>query len=169
MNANNVNLPSNGEQAKKAPFTEEVKKTTVMDVVYFVLPILSICMLFALWVYVAKMHPSLFPGPVATWERFVKLLQKPIMRVSFGGHILASLKRVVIALLFAWTIGISFGVLIGWNKKNGFFLRLYFLYNPSCSPDSMDSPYHNLLRHRRSSQDFDCFYRRCYAGCYQHS
>lgn len=131
MNANNVNLPSNGEQAKKAPITEEVKKTTVMDVVYFVLPILSICMLFALWVYVAKTHPNLFPGPVATWERFVKLLQKPIMRVSFGGHILASLKRVVIALLFAWTIGISFGVLIGWNKKmDSFFGSIFSIIRP---------------------------------------
>lgn len=53
------------------------------------------------------------------------------MHVSYLGHILVSLRRVLIALLFSWVIGISFGVLIGWNKKmNAFFGSIFEVLRP---------------------------------------
>ena len=51
--------------------------------------------------------------------------------MSYLGHILVSLRRVLIALLFSWVIGISFGVLIGWNKKmNAFFGSIFEVLRP---------------------------------------
>lgn len=110
---------------------EEVKKTTMLDVIYKILPIVSIALLFGLWYWISFMHPELFPSPAVAWERFLMLLEKPIMRVSFPQHIGASLRRVVIALVFAWSIGISFGVLIGWNKKmDAFFGAIFSFIRP---------------------------------------
>ena len=45
------------------------------------------------------------------------MVERPIRELGLLGHIWASLQRVFIALAFAWVIGISFGILIGWNKK----------------------------------------------------
>ena len=110
---------------------EEVKKITALDVIYKILPCLSILLLFLLWYGVSVMYPHLFPSPAVAWERFLTLLEKPIMRVSFPRHIGASLKRVVTALLFAWGIGISFGVMIGWNKKmDAFFGSIFAFIRP---------------------------------------
>ena len=103
----------------------EFKKTTPKDIVYFILPFVSIGLLLLLWYRVSSIT-SLFPGMVQTYERFLLLLEKPIMRVPFYGHILASLKRVVIALLAAIVLGIAFGTLIGWNKKCDSFFGTVF-------------------------------------------
>ena len=86
------------------PVIQEVKKVTALDVIYKILPFASIILLIGLWIRVSTMHPELFPSPAVTYERFVTLLEYPIMRVSFPAHIAASLQRVVIALVFAWTI-----------------------------------------------------------------
>ena len=113
------------------PTVEEVKKITALDVIYKILPFVSIALLFALWYWVSYRSPDLFPSPAAAWERFITLLEKPIMRVSFPAHIGASLRRVLIALAFAWSIGISFGVLIGWNQKmDAFFGSIFSFIRP---------------------------------------
>ena len=62
---------------------EEVKRITALDVVYRILPCLSILLLFGLWYGVSVMYPHLFPSPGIAWKRFMTLLEKPIMRVSF--------------------------------------------------------------------------------------
>ena len=46
--------------------------------------------------------------------------------LPFYGHILASLKRVVIALFVAVVLGIAFGTLIGWNRKCDCFFGTVF-------------------------------------------
>lgn len=108
----------------------EFKKTTPKDIVYFILPFVSIGLLLLLWYRVSSIT-SLFPGMVQTYERFLLLLEKPIMRVPFYGHILASLKRVVIALIAAIVLGIAFGTLIGWNKKcDSFFGTVFNFIRP---------------------------------------
>ena len=66
---------------------------------------------------VSKDPVSKFPAPSAVWQRYLKLLDRPIKNLGLFGHIWASLQRVFIALGAAWAIGISFGILIGWNKK----------------------------------------------------
>lgn len=108
----------------------EFKKTTPKDVLYFILPFISIGLLLLLWHKVST-TTTLFPSMSATYERLLKLFEKPIMRVSFWGHILASLKRVVIALAVAIVLGVAFGTLIGWNRKcNAFFGSIFNVLRP---------------------------------------
>lgn len=85
--------------------------------IYFVLPFLSVLLLLLLWFWVSRGETPSFPSPAAVYERFVRLLDRPIMRLSIWAHIWASLQRVFIALLAAWTLGISFGILLGWSPK----------------------------------------------------
>ena len=116
---------------KKQALTGDDQRHTWRDAVYALLPLCSIALLLFLWMYASRLHPDLFPSIPATWERFQRLLVKPIMRVSYWGHIAASLQRVVIALLFSWAIGISFGVLIGWNRKmDAFFGSIFSIIRP---------------------------------------
>lgn len=84
---------------------------------YRLLPAVSILLLIFLWVMVSRNPSSKFPSPAAVWERYLKLLDRPIKNLGLFGHIWASLKRVFIALGAAWILGISFGILIGWNKR----------------------------------------------------
>ena len=101
------------------------------DIIAAVLPVISVALLLILWFVVSRDHPLTFPTPMATWERFLLLLEKPIMRVSYPGPILLSLRRVLIALLFRWVLGISFGVLIGWSQKmNAFFGSIFEVLRP---------------------------------------
>ena len=109
----------------------EFKKTTPKDVLYMVLPVLSILCLLVAWYKVSSERPDLFPTMQATWDRLLLLFEKPIMRVSYWGHILASLKRVLTALAVAVVVGISFGTVIGWNKKlDSFFGSIFNLIRP---------------------------------------
>lgn len=85
--------------------------------IYFVLPILSVSLLLLLWIYLSWAYPNLFPTPVKTWQRLVRLFERPISKLTLIGHAWASLQRVLIALVAAWTLGTAFGILIGWNRK----------------------------------------------------
>lgn len=107
------------------------KKTTPIDLVYRVLPLISLGLLVFLWFRVSADSPKSFPTPLATVERFLQLLEKPIMHVSYLGHILISLQRILIALGASWVLGISFGLVIGWNKKlDAFFGSIFELIRP---------------------------------------
>lgn len=80
-------------------------------------PVVSVLLLILLWFLAAGAENSTFPSPVDIWNRFLLLMEKPIKQLNLFGHIWASLLRVFIALAFAWLLGISFGILIGWNKE----------------------------------------------------
>jgi ABC-type nitrate/sulfonate/bicarbonate transport system permease component len=106
--------------------SEAEKKEQSMNRIYAILPVISLSLLILLWLAASNGANAMFPSPMETWQRLIKLLHKPIMRISLWGHIWASLKRVFAALIVAWTLGISFGVLIGWNKKcNALFGPLF--------------------------------------------
>ena len=111
------------EEAKKKKEKEEIvlsefeRKEIFRNRVYKVLPVIAIILLILLWVAASSNPMSKFPSPGAVWERYLKLLDRPIKNLGLLGHIWASLRRVFIALGCAWLIGISFGILIGWNKK----------------------------------------------------
>lgn len=92
------------------------KQNTISDIFYTITPAISIACLFCLWIFVSTNRPDMFPTVGATWGRFIETFEKPIMRVSFFGHILYSLRRVMTALIFSWSIGILFGIVIGWSK-----------------------------------------------------
>ena len=83
----------------------------------YIIKFLSICLLLLAWVLYSRANPKIFPTPIATWQRLVKLLHKPIMSVSIWGHIGISLKRVLLALLAATVLGISFGLVCGWIPR----------------------------------------------------
>ena len=86
-------------------------------ILYRILPVVSVLLLIIAWVVASGGDQSAFPSPMAVYERFLKFLEKPVQKLSLGQHILASLGRVLAALISSWVLGISFGILIGWNKK----------------------------------------------------
>lgn len=109
----------------------EFKTITAKDVFYTILPVISILLLIYAWYAVSSARPDMFPTIEATWERLLRLFEQPIMRVSYWGHIWASLKRVLIALIASIIIGVAFGTMIGWNKKlDCFFGSIFNLIRP---------------------------------------
>jgi taurine transport system permease protein len=96
---------------------KDMQKTPLQKVLYFILPIISIGILFLGWFSISAERPDLFPGPAATWERFQLLLEKPIGRITLVQHILDSLRRVGISVGLACILGIAFGVMLGWSRR----------------------------------------------------
>lgn len=92
-----------------------------LKVLYKILPIISILLLIALWL-LASTSGGNFPSPADVWERTVRLFTHPVKKKNLLLHVLASLQRVGLALLFDWTVGIAFGIMIGWYPK----LRAFF-------------------------------------------
>lgn len=83
---------------------------------YAFLSVLAIVLLLVGWMLIARVRPYLFPSPVAVWQRFLLILEKPTGRYPLYIHILDSLKRVGIAVTFASFFGVILGVLLGWSK-----------------------------------------------------
>lgn len=92
------------------------KEKRIHDILYWSLPVLAIFCVIVAWVSFSSVHPELMPGPAAVIERLGRTFTKPIGRINLLGHAWASLKRVLLAPLFAWTFGIFFGILIGWSR-----------------------------------------------------
>lgn len=92
------------------------QQKTIRNVLYYGLPILAVLFIAVGWVVFSAGHPELMPEPATVWERFIKTFTKPIAKTTLIGHAWASLRRVLMALVVAWAFGISFGILIGWNK-----------------------------------------------------
>lgn len=91
------------------------KRNYYLSRLYIILPIISLTLLILLWTTTAG--KSDFPSPKDTWDRLMLLFKHPIKGLNIFGHVLVSLGRVFAALLFDWTFGIAFGILIGWNRK----------------------------------------------------
>ena len=47
---------------------------------YYLLPLLSLGLLLAGWLYMAAAKPLLFPSPAETWQRLIKLMRIPILQ-----------------------------------------------------------------------------------------
>ncbi|MBE6831157.1 MAG: ABC transporter permease [Ruminococcaceae bacterium] len=102
---------------KHIVLSESEKNELRRKQIYKVLPVASIVLLIALWLFASSFGNAQFPSPIATWDRLLELLRKPIKNLSLWGHILISLQRVFTALLLSWVIGVSFGIVLGWSKK----------------------------------------------------
>jgi ABC-type nitrate/sulfonate/bicarbonate transport system permease component len=112
--------------SKNIILSEAEKKAIRYNRFCGILPVISIALLILLWMVVANKESARFPSPPETWERFTMLMEKPIKGLNIFGHAWASLKRVFAALVIAWILGISFGILIGWNKKcNALFTPMF--------------------------------------------
>ena len=92
------------------------RKKIINDVLFWGLPILAIALIIVVWVTFSAFHPELMPSPVSVWKRMVLTFTKPIGKINLIGHAWASLRRVLLALLFSWIFGIALGFLIGWNR-----------------------------------------------------
>lgn len=92
------------------------KIITAKTVLFRLLPCLSIGILILAWVYISYKRPELFPTPERVFKRLVKFMEQPINKKGLLGHLLMSFFRVLTALISATILGISFGVLIGWNR-----------------------------------------------------
>lgn len=86
------------------------------DLLLNLLSVLSIVVFICLWMIVSSKEDSLIPTPIAVWQRYLRVCEKPISKVPLIGHIWASMKRVLGGLLIASVSGIAFGLLIGWSK-----------------------------------------------------
>lgn len=96
-----------------------------LQILYKILPVISVLLLIGLWL-IASGSDSGFPSPAQVWERTVRLFTNPVKKMTLVGHVLVSLRRIGLALLFDWTFGIAFGVLLGWNAKaRAFFGPLF--------------------------------------------
>ena len=96
-----------------------------LKTLYKILPFVSVLLLILLWLLAAGSSGN-FPSPAAVWDRTVQLFEHPVKNRNLILHVLASLKRVGIALIFDWTVGIAFGVMIGWFPKlKAFFSPLF--------------------------------------------
>ena len=87
-----------------------------LQILYRVLPAVSVILLIGLWL-LASSGGSGFPSPSDVWDKTIQLFVKPVKKLSLIGHVGVSLRRIGLALLFDWTVGIAFGVLIGWYPK----------------------------------------------------
>ena len=88
---------------------------TFKNILYSILPLLSLLTILLLWLIVSRTEGSLIPSPSATWSRFINIMCNPIANATLPLHILISLKRVLLALAAAMVEGITLGVLFGWN------------------------------------------------------
>ncbi len=84
---------------------------------YYGLPAISLLLLLGGWIYISSVKPELFPSPAMTWERLIKLIEKPLARVPLYLHIFNSLKRVAVAVAAASLLGILLGIFMGISRK----------------------------------------------------
>ena len=92
------------------------QRSFIGNILYMILPSLSIVFLVLIWLYASKANSVLVPSPLDVFQRFLKTFSIKISGQYIWGHIWASLRRVLIALCFSCGLGIPFGIFIGWNK-----------------------------------------------------
>lgn len=97
--------------------SEAERRERRRNLIYMFFPFVSVGLLIVLWFWAAGNGNGSFPSPREVIDRFILLESKPIKKLEFFGHIWASLQRVFIALGSSWVLGISLGIVLGWNKK----------------------------------------------------
>lgn len=83
---------------------------------YYILPVLSIGIFVAVWIFLSASPDSMIPTPGETLARFIEIMQEPISKATLPIHVWVSLKRVLIAFFFAIMLGVTLGVFLGWSK-----------------------------------------------------
>ena len=112
-------------KTKTAHLSAAEIKERRLGILYKILPVISVLLLIGVWL-LASRGDSDFPSPIEVWDRTVRLFTKPIKKLTLIGHVLVSLRRIGLALLFDWTFGIALGVVIGWFPRAKAFLNPMF-------------------------------------------
>lgn len=103
----------------------------IRKVLYGLLSVSALALFVVAWVAVSHMEGTMLPTPPATFARFIEVMSAPISKATLPMHIWVSLRRVLIAFVFAVTIGISLGIGLGWSAKfNAFFGPLFEIIRP---------------------------------------
>ncbi|MDO5538838.1 MAG: ABC transporter permease [Eubacteriales bacterium] len=79
---------------------------------YYSLSVLSVVLLLAGWWFASVTNESL-AGPAEAVERFFRLIENPVMDKPVHVHILASMRRILVAFAAASVVGVSLGVCFG--------------------------------------------------------
>ena len=95
---------------------EKRKKKPAEIILHWLLPVLAISLIIGGWIWFATNNPHLMPNPRQVFERLIRTFTRPVAKATLFGHILASLQRVLLALVCAWFFGIGLGILLGWNR-----------------------------------------------------
>jgi taurine transport system permease protein len=81
----------------------------------------SAVLIIALWAWATRpggaISPLFLPPPSDVLEAAVRLIERPYLGTTLGGHVLASLGTVLIGWLVAGLVGVPLGIWIGWSKK----------------------------------------------------
>lgn len=86
----------------------KVKKETS----FYFLSVLSVLILLTVWWAASAANESL-ASPMETVERFFRLVENPIMGKPVRVHILASMRRILVAFAAASVVGVGLGVCFG--------------------------------------------------------
>lgn len=94
-------------------------KVSPSEVVSRMLPFISLVAIVVIWQVAAAggYFGKTLPSPVAVVNQFLHMLDEPVGKTSLGGHIWASMRRVLSAFAVAALIGIPMGLFMGWSKK----------------------------------------------------
>ena len=95
---------------------EEKKRNTWERFLYWGLPVLAVLLIVVGWIWFSANNPRLMPSPMQVYSRLLRTFTRPVAKVNLFGHAFVSLGRVLLALFFAWIIGIILGILIGWSR-----------------------------------------------------
>ena len=79
----------------------------VKKLLYGLLSVSSLALFVVVWVVLSHAEGTMLPTPTATFSRFIDIMQNPISKATLPVHIWVSLRRVLIAFLFAVVIGIA--------------------------------------------------------------
>lgn len=116
----------------KINLSKTERKERTLGIIYKILPFVSVSMLIGLWIAVSRNYDmtvfanTAFPSPEAVWARTVRLFTNPVKKKNLIVHSLISLRRIGLALLFDWTFGIVFGIIIGWYPRAKAFFSSIF-------------------------------------------
>jgi ABC-type nitrate/sulfonate/bicarbonate transport system permease component len=89
-----------------------MKNPKVRDVLYNILPVISIGAVILLWLWFSSRHPNLLATPEMVYERVMRMFERPIGRMNIFGHTWMSVRRIFVSLAIAILIGVLLGLIM---------------------------------------------------------
>ncbi len=97
-------------------FYKNQSKSLLYKIVYWILPVLMLCLVVYAYQIAANANPYTLAGYKEMGTRFIQLATTKVKGVGLWQHILASLYRVCIGAVTGSVLGIIFGVFIGRSR-----------------------------------------------------
>lgn len=132
--------------------------------------VFSIAFFFVFWWFLTTFTPAkeTTPDPFTVLKMLFKSISEPIGSKVITGHMLVSLRRVLVAFSVATLIGIVLGISMGTSKwAEAIFKPIFELLRP-IPPHRLDFSGYSVLRHWRNLKIYpvrDRSFYQCYAEC----